>query len=130
MPRFSKQDVTPKQDGPGTEWRAELDGYTVSMVAVSADTDLTELLKGLPNDQCPSPHWGVVTRGSMWFRHGDGEEVFGAGDAFYVPSGHTAGASEGAEFVIFSPSEVMATVEAHMASRAEVLFGARTEARG
>jgi hypothetical protein len=124
MARFSKQDVVPNQVGPGTEWRAELDGYTVSMVAVGADTDLTELLKGLPNDQCPSPHWGVVTRGSMWFRHGDREEVFSAGDAFYVTSGHTAGAREGAEFVIFSPSEVMATVEAHMAKRAEDLFGA------
>ena len=123
MARFSKQDVTPNQGGPGTEWRAELDGYTVSMVAVGADTDLTELLRGLPNDQCPSPHWGVVTRGSLWFRYGDGEEVVGAGDAFYVPSGHTAGASAGAEFVIFSPAEVMATVDAHMAARAAELFG-------
>jgi hypothetical protein len=126
MARFSRQDVTPIEQGPGTEWRTELDGYTVSMVAVGADTDLTELLRGLPNDQCPSPHWGVVTQGSMWFRYGDRDEIFGAGDAFYVPSGHTAGASEGAEFVIFSPSEVMATVEAHMAKRAEELFGARS----
>jgi hypothetical protein len=115
MARFSKQDVTPNHQGPGTEWRAELDGYTVSMVAVSADTDLTELLRGL-----------VVTQGSMWFRYGDRDEVFGAGDAFYVPSGHTSGASEGAEFVIFSPGEVMATVDAHMAKRAEELFGARS----
>ena len=125
MARFSRQDVTPIEQGPGTEWRTELDGYTVSMVAVGADTDLTELLRGLPNDQCPSPHWGVVTQGSMWFRYGDRDEILGAGDAFYVPSGHTAGASEGAEFVIFSPGEVMATVEAHMAKRAEELFGAR-----
>ena len=125
MARFSKQDVTANQQGPGTEWRGELDGYTVSMVAVGADTDLTDLLIGLPNDQCPSPHWGVVTQGSIWFRYGDREEVIGAGDAFYVPSGHTSGASEGAEFVIFSPSEVMATVEAHMAKRAEDLSGAR-----
>src|SRR5262245_56778964 len=69
MARFSKSDVSPIQDGPGTEWRADLDGYTVSMVKVDADTDLTELLKGLPGDECPSPHWGVVTRGRMWFRH-------------------------------------------------------------
>ncbi|MEA2461953.1 MAG: hypothetical protein QOH90_2130 [Actinomycetota bacterium] len=125
MARFSKQDVTPNQVGPGTEWRAELDGYTVSMVAVGADTDLTELLVGLPNDECLSPHWGVVTQGSMWFRYNGQEEVFAAGDAFYVPSGHAAGAAQGAEFVIFSPSEVMASVEAHMAKRAEDLFGAR-----
>ena len=63
MARFSKQDVTPSRGGPGPEWRAELDGYTVSMVTVSADTDLTELLAGLPNDQCPSPHWGYVAPG-------------------------------------------------------------------
>jgi len=125
MARFSKQDVTPNREGPGTEWRAELHGYTVSMVAVSADTDLSELLKGLPDDQCPSPHWGVVTRGSMWFRYGDHEEIIGAGDAFYAQPGHTSGASEGAEFVIFSPSEVMATVDAHMAKRAQELFGTR-----
>ena len=36
MARFSKQDVTPNQDGPGTEWRQDLDGYTVSMVSVEA----------------------------------------------------------------------------------------------
>jgi hypothetical protein len=125
MARFSKQDVAPNQEGPGTEWRTDLDGYTVSMVAVGVDADLTKLLEGLPNDQCPSPHWGFVTRGSMWFRYGDREEVINAGDAFYAPPGHTAGASGGTEFVIFSPTEVMAMVEAHMAKRAEELSGAR-----
>src|SRR5262245_8260746 len=124
MERFSKQDVLANRQGPGTEWRNDLEGYTVSMVAVTAETDLTELLRGLPDDQCPSPHWGVVTRGSIWFRYGDREEVIGAGDAFYVPPGHTAGASAGTEFVIFSPAEVMASVEAHMAMRAQELFGA------
>ena len=124
MARFSKRDVTPSRQGPGTEWRTDLDGYTVSMVAVEADTDLTDLLRGLPGDMCPSPHWGVVTQGSMWFRSGDHEDVCGPGDAFYVAPGHTAGAKAGAEFVIFSPAEVMATVEAHMGQRAQELFGA------
>jgi hypothetical protein len=124
MARFSRQDVPANQQGPGTEWRTDLDGYTVSMVAVGADTDLTELLRGLPDDHCPSPHWGVVTKGRMWFRHGDREEVIHAGDAFYTRPGHTAGADADTEFVIFSPSEIMATVEAHMAKRAGELFGA------
>ena len=124
MARFSKQDVTASRQGPGTEWRKDLDGYTVSMVAVEADTDLTELLRGLPGDACPSPHWGVVTRGGMWFRFGDHEETIEAGDAFYARPGHTAGARGGTEFVIFSPSEVMATVESHMSLRAQALFGA------
>ena len=124
MARFSKQDVTPSEQGPGTEWRTDLDGYAVSMVSVDSDTDLTELLRGLPGDVCPSPHWGVVTRGSVWFRSGDREEVVGAGDAFFVAPGHTAGAKAGTDFAIFSPSEVMATVDAHMAARAQTLFGA------
>src|SRR5262245_59879619 len=123
MARFSKQDVPANRQGPGTEWRNDLEGYTVSMVAVTAETDLTELLRGLPDDQCPSPHWGVVTRYSIWFRYGDREEVIGAGDAFYVPPGHTGGAIDGTEFVIFSPSEIMSTVDAHMATRAAELFG-------
>jgi hypothetical protein len=125
MAKFSKKDVTPFSAGPGTEWRAELDGYTASFVAIAADSDLTELLRGLPNDQCPSPHWGYVTKGSIWFRHGDREEVFNAGDIYYAAPGHTAGAHEGAEFVVFSPSETMATVEAHMAERAQELFGSQ-----
>ena len=123
MAKFPDQDVKPTHEGPGTEWRTELDAYTVSFVAIGADADLTELLRGLPNDPCPSPHWGYVTSGSMRFRYSDREEVFNAGDAFYVPPGHPSGASEGAEFVIFSPSETMATVEAHMAKRTQELFG-------
>src|SRR5206468_2529287 len=120
----SKQSTAPLTEGPGTEWRGELDGYTASLVKVDADADLTELLKGLPGDQCPSSHWGYVLSGRMWFRNGDGEESFGPGDAFYVHPGHTSGAGEGSEFVIFSPTEVMAEVEAHMMRRAKELHGA------
>jgi mannose-6-phosphate isomerase-like protein (cupin superfamily) len=121
MPKVSKQSVTPSTEGPGTEWRGELDGYTASLVKVDADADLTELLKGLPEDQCPSPHWGYVLTGRMWFRNGDREEAFGPGDAFYVQPGHTSGADSGSEFVVFSPTEVMADVEAHMTRRARQL---------
>lgn len=123
MPKVSKQSATPNSDGPGTEWRADLDGYTASLVEVSADADLTELLKGLPNDQCPSSHWGYVLKGRMWFRDGEREESFGPGDAFYVRPGHTSGADKGSEFVVFSPTEVMADVEAHMMRRAQELHG-------
>ena len=98
-----------------------MDGYTASLVKVDADADLTELLRGLPGDQCPSPHWGYVFTGRMWFRAGSGEETFGPGDAFYVQPGHTSGADAGSESVIFSPSEVMAEVEAHMTRRARQL---------
>ena len=118
MPSVSKKGSTPiDQGGAGTEWRADLDGYTTSFVELRADGDLTELLKGLPGDACPSPHWGYVFAGRMWFRSPGKEESFGPGDAFYVEPGHTSGADAGTEFVIFSPTEVMAGVEAHMMQR-------------
>ena len=124
MPSVSKDSTAGIDEGLGTEWRGELDGYTCSIVATSADVDLTALLQGLPNDQCPSPHWGYVSTGRMWFRSTDREESFGPGDAFYVKPGHTAGADAGTEFVVFSPAEVMAEVEAHMMRRAQELQGA------
>jgi hypothetical protein len=120
MPRVSKESSTPiDQGGAGTEWRGELDGYTTSLVEVVADADLTPLLKGLPGDVCPSPHWGFVSEGRLWFRRSDGEESFGPGDAFYVSPGHTSGADAGSSFVVFSPTEVMAEVEEHMMRRAQ-----------
>src|SRR5262245_49218510 len=118
MSSVSKQSTAAiDQGGAGTEWRGELDGYTTSFVQTQVEADLTELLKGLPGDVCPSPHWGYVFAGRMWFRSADGEESFGPGEAFYVPPGHTAGADAGSDFVIFSPTEVMAEVEAHMFQR-------------
>ena len=43
---------------------------------------------GLPDDPCPCPHWGYVLRGRLTYRFPDREEVFEAGDAFYLPPGH------------------------------------------
>ena len=123
MPKVSKNSVKPGTDMPGREWVSELDGYSTSIVEVDADTDLSPLLQGLPNDQCPSPHWGYVFKGRMWFRSNGKDEVFEPGDAFYIGPGHTSGADAGSEFVVFSPSEVMNEVEAHMGRRAQELFG-------
>lgn len=124
MPQVSKASAAHvDQMGPGTEWHEELGEYKVGFVKVTADADLTELLKGLPNDQCSCPHWGYVQKGRIWWRFGDREEVHEAGDAFYVPPGHTSGAGADSEFVIFSPSELIKTVEAHMMRRAQQLQG-------
>jgi len=118
MPSVSKETSTPIDMGDaGREWRGELDGYTTSFVETSVAADLTELLKGLPGDACPSPHWGYVFKGRVWFRSGERRESFGPGQAYYVEPGHTAGADAGSEFVVFSPTEVLAEVEAHMMQR-------------
>jgi hypothetical protein len=124
VPSVSKASV-PVTDhgGPGREWAQDLGGYTASLVETEADADLTPLLQGLPDDQCPCPHWGFVFKGSMWWRYGDREEVIHAGEAFFVPPGHTSGASAGSEFVIFSPTEQIREVEEHMGRRAQELMG-------
>jgi hypothetical protein len=125
MPSVSKTSVKPNTEMPGSEWASQLDGYATSIVQVTdeTDVDLTPLLKGLPGDQCPSPHWGYVLKGRMWWKFDGHDEEFGPGEAFYVAPGHTAGADAGSEFVVFSPAEIMAEVEAHMGRRAQELFG-------
>jgi mannose-6-phosphate isomerase-like protein (cupin superfamily) len=123
MPKVSKETAPAQEQGPSRFWTGAMDGYKVDLVECNEDTDLTPLLQGLPNDQCPSPHWGYVLKGSMWWDLGNGREVYEAGDAYYVPPGHTSGASEGSEFIVFSPSDVMADVEAHMMRRAQELQG-------
>ena len=124
MPKFSKDSVEPLSEGPGREWRCDLDGYATSLVTVEQDADLTPLLRGLPDDKCPSPHWGFVFKGSIWWRYSDHEEVIQPGEAFYAPPGHTAGAHAGSEFLVFSPTEIMAEVQQHMGRRAQELHSA------
>jgi mannose-6-phosphate isomerase-like protein (cupin superfamily) len=125
MPKLSTRDAKLVEFGKaGAEATEDLGGYKAGYVKVAEDADLTPLLQGLPNDQCPCPHWGFVIAGRMWFRRGGDVESFGAGDAFYAPAGHTSGADGGSEFVIFSPTELLEPVEAHMAKRAQELANA------
>ncbi len=51
--------------GPVEVGEAELDGYSVSFLHVIGEVDMTAMLRGLPGDVCPCPHWGVVTDGEM-----------------------------------------------------------------
>ena len=52
--------------------------------------DVTPLLKGLPNDRDPTPHWGILTKGQMTMKYDGKEEIVRAGEAYYMPPGHTA----------------------------------------
>ncbi len=126
MPKLSKDTAANVTDmGPAGVGRwTELGGYRGEIVTVAQDTDLTPLLKGLPNDQCQCPHLGYVFAGRIWFRTDDGEESVTAGEAFYFGAGHTSGADAGTEFVIFSPSDKVAELEAHMMARAQELQSA------
>ena len=70
------------------------------------------MLKGLPNDQCECPHRGYAFKGQLTWQFGDHEEVYEAGDAFYVPAGHTPAGVSGSEFLQISPSDELKATEA------------------
>src|SRR5437867_929489 len=84
-----------------------VEGFHISFTSFERDMDAAPLLKGLPGDQCHCPHWGYVLSGKVGFKFGDREEVYEAGDAFYVPPGHTPVAYAGGEMVMFQPADEM-----------------------
>ena len=124
MAKASKTSAELHDFGPAQDWQAELEGYTVDFVSIRETHDLAPLLKGLPNDLCQCPHWGYVLSGRMTVRYADREEVYGAGDAFYMPPGHAPAAEAGSEFVHFSPSVELAITQAAIMRNAQSLSGA------
>ena len=110
MPKVSKDSASETIALDGLDVRLEhLDGgYSVCFESHTADGDLAELFRGLPEDRCQLPRWGYVIAGKVTFRLPDGEETYGAGDAYYVPPGHTPVHHAGAEIVEFSPTDALA----------------------
>ncbi len=115
MPKVSKQSAsTVGGAGPVEDRSEDIDGYTINFVSFGADIDGTPLLRGMPDDRCQCPHWGYVLKGRLTYRFADHDEVFVAGDAFYLPPGHIPLADAGSELVQFSPSEELHAVAAAM----------------
>ena len=86
----------------------EMGEMAIRHAKVPAGTDLTPVLKGLPNDRCPSPHWGIVLEGSILIEHADGsEETTRAGEVYHWPAGHTARTDGGVVFIEVGPVEPM-----------------------
>jgi hypothetical protein len=109
MPSVSRETASEKIALEGLDVRLEnLDGgYSVCFESHTADADLAGLFRGLPDDQAQLPRWGYVIKGKVGFRFSDREETYGAGEAYYVPPGHTPIHYAGAEIVEFSPTEVL-----------------------
>lgn len=85
----------------------ELDGYTVGFETYTADADIADLFRGLPDDRCQCPHWGYVVAGKVTFHFADRDETYQAGDAYYAPPGHTPELFAGTELVEFSPTDAL-----------------------
>jgi hypothetical protein len=98
-------DLPALMDVPGTTVRSTpWGGMACSYAEVGAGTDLAQALRGLPDDMCPCPHWGYILKGAIRVRYTDGRgEVIRAGEAYYLPPGHTPLFEEDTAFVEFSP---------------------------
>ena len=109
MPNVSKETASEQIAFEGIDVRLENfeGGYSVCFESHTADADLADLFRGLPDDRAQLPRWGYVIRGKVGFRFSDREETYEAGDAYYVPPGHTPVHYAGAEIVEFSPTEIL-----------------------
>ena len=110
MPNVSRDSASEGVAFEGADIRLEHfdGGYSVCFESHTADADLAELFRGLPDDRAQFPRWGYVIAGKVGFRFSDHEETYTAGDAYYVPPGHTPIHHAGAEIVEFSPTEILA----------------------
>lgn len=123
MPKLNKHDAADVMELDGYQGAfGELGDYTVAFETYTADSDLADLFKGLPDDHCQCPHWGVVLKGRLKYTSAEGEIVIEAGEAYYVPPGHLPYLYAGTEVVEFSPTkelhETLAVVEKNMAQGA------------
>jgi hypothetical protein len=124
MPKASKATASDSMQVEGYEGHFENfdGGYTVGFETYTADADMAELFKGLPDDRCQCEHWGYVIKGKVSFKTADGEETFETGDAYYVGPGHTPVLYAGTEIVEFSPTkelqQTMEVIEKNMESAA------------
>ena len=116
MPKVSKESATVAATTARCSTASRSSRATRSASCRSARTSTRRrCYKGLPDDRCQCPHWGYVISGAVTFRYADREEVFEAGDAFYMPPGHVPVKHEpGTEFVQFSPTEELRRTEAVM----------------
>jgi quercetin dioxygenase-like cupin family protein len=123
MPKVSRESASRVTDhGPLEERREDLEGTAVQFITTRVDLDATPLMKGLPDDRCSSPHWGYVFKGRLTFDCGDHEEVFEAGDAFYLGPGHIPTGSEpGTEYLQFSPADELQIVSETLTRNAQAM---------
>jgi hypothetical protein len=119
MPMISKASAPNVADfGVAFESGGDLDDYTFDFVSIRQTHSLAPVLKGLPGDRCPCPHWGYLFSGRITVTYADHEEVYQAGDAFYMSPGHVPAAEAGSELLQISPKGPLAEVTAVMASNA------------
>ncbi|HVE98644.1 MAG TPA: cupin domain-containing protein [Mycobacteriales bacterium] len=102
MAHASRQQLS---DG-GSRWG----DFTVEFSSFPAGLDAAALLRGLPGDRCPCPHWGFVVSGRLEIRGPEGVEPVVAGEAYYMPPGHAPFFVEDTVLFEVSPADELAEV--------------------
>jgi hypothetical protein len=130
MPRARKDSATVIIDVPGYVCRtAELGDFTDTFETFSEDGDGAPAFKGLPDDSCPCPHWGLVASGRLTLRYRDHEETFEADEIYYAPPGHLPAVIAGTEIISFSPTEELKETFAMMAKNMATARPPRSESQ-
>ena len=114
MGKVSRSSTTEHQEMEGFEGHyADVDGTTIGFERYDTDADPAALFRGLPDDRCQCPHWGVVLKGTLIYDEADGTRTeIGPGEAYAVGPGHLPVFTAGTEIVEFSPTaELAATIE-------------------
>jgi hypothetical protein len=124
MPVTTPDTVARENFGPVEVGTADLDGYTVNVLHFAAPVDMDQMLRGLPGNICPCPHWGIVTDGRMIVRYADHQETVETGDVFYMAPGHVPDYAAGTRLIQFSPTEEMKIVDEVITRNARALQGA------
>ena len=110
MPRTCKAEAPVAMDSEILTSRlVHLGDFTVAFDEFHVDADGTPMFKGLPDDRCQCPHWGVVLSGELRLRYADGDETFRAGDAYLARPGHVPILKGGTEVIEFSPTDELTT---------------------
>lgn len=95
----------------GADWGGMLAGR----LRMARGVDFAPVLKGLPDNRCPVPHWGYVIEGRIEVLYTDGTtETVRAGELYYWPPGHTVHFPEDTTYVEFSPAAEMRSLLAHV----------------
>ena len=93
-------------------------GLFVECIECTEKIDVGPMLEGLPNNQCPCPHWGYMLKGAIHMKYEDGmEEVIKEGDVFFMPKGHTAWFEAGSKMLSFSPEAESKQLADHIAKK-------------
>ena len=75
MPKTSKGQAPETFEAEGFEGHYDkLEGWTIGFERYTAEADLSDLFKGLPDDACQCNHLGVVLSGKLVFTYRDGTE--------------------------------------------------------